>query len=151
MSFTDAIRSCLSKYVTFSGRAARSEFWWWTLFVVLGNIGLTLIDGSIFGMTSVDLGQGMTMQQPAGPLADIFALATFLPGVSVTVRRLHDHNRSGWWWWLWLVPLLGWLVLLIGFLRRGTEGPNSYGPDPLDRDEGPMAGSASSIPRVPRS
>jgi uncharacterized membrane protein YhaH (DUF805 family) len=59
------------------------------------------------------------------------ALTNLLPGISVTVRRLHDTDRSGWWYWIGLIPLVGAILLLIWFCTRGTDGANRFGPDPL--------------------
>jgi uncharacterized membrane protein YhaH (DUF805 family) len=108
MSPVDAISTCFSKYVDFSGRATRAEFWWWVL---------------IMEFVSPVLGQ---LIHPAVYL--IVMLTVFLPGFAVAVRRLHDVDRSGWWSLLWLVPLVGWLVLVIFCAKRGSPGTNSYGP-----------------------
>lgn len=123
MGFQDAIRTCFSKYATFSGRAARSEFWWFFLFLLLGNILFSIIDGAIFGSTME--GQQITV------LGAIFSLAVILPSIAVGVRRLHDKDMSGWWYLLILLPILGALVLLFFFVQKGTDGPNRFGPDPL--------------------
>jgi uncharacterized membrane protein YhaH (DUF805 family) len=61
----------------------------------------------------------------------LFGLATFLPGLAVTARRLHDIGRSGWWMLLWLVPLVGWIVLIVWYCQPGQPGTNQYGPNPL--------------------
>jgi len=122
MGFQDAIRTCFSKYATFSGRAPRSEFWWFFLFLLLGNILFSIIDGVIFGTIE---GQQITV------LGAIFSLAVILPSIAVGVRRLHDKDMSGWWYLLVLIPILGALVLLFFFVQKGTDGPNRFGPDPL--------------------
>jgi len=84
--------------------------------------------------------------ESVGVLYALFSLATFLPSIAVTVRRLHDRNQTGWWWWLWLVPVIGWIVLIVWYCIKGTEGDNAYGHDPL----GGAATRPSSIPEVPR-
>ena len=115
MKFGQAIASCYSKYAVFSGRASRSEFWF---FVLLQYILLF----------------GCLMFYPMGiglQLFSLVALGNFLPYVSVLVRRLHDTDHSGWWYWLGLVPLVGVVVLLIWFCTRGTAGSNRFGQDPL--------------------
>ena len=84
MNFGEAIKSGFSKYVTFSGRACRSEFWYWTLFVILVTIAAGIIDREL-----VDSDTGLV--QP------LISLALFLPGIAVAIRRLHDLDRSGWW------------------------------------------------------
>lgn len=122
MTFQDAVRTCFQKYATFSGRAARSEFWWFVLFSVLGNLVLSFIDGMLFGNAADG--------QPVSILGAIFALAILLPTIAVGVRRLHDRDMTGWWYLLVLVPVLGTLVLIYFFVQRGTVGPNRYGPDP---------------------
>jgi uncharacterized membrane protein YhaH (DUF805 family) len=139
MNFTTAIRTCFSRYVTFSGRAPRSEYWWFVLFCILGSIAAAIVDAIIFGFA----------RGPNGgfdPVGTIFSLATFLPSLSVGVRRLHDLGRSGWWWWLWLIPVIGWIILIWWAATKGEEAVNAYGPDPL----GGGTYGASPIPRVPR-
>jgi uncharacterized membrane protein YhaH (DUF805 family) len=130
MGFADAIKSNFSKYVTFSGRAPRSEFWWWALFTFIANIVLSGIDIALFGHTIVAEG-GFTAYTNFSPLAGIFSLAVLLPSISVAVRRLHDTDRSGWWWWLVLIPLVGIIILIVWWATQGTRGPNRYGEDPL--------------------
>ncbi len=85
-------------------------------------------------------------------LGGIFGLIMFLPSISVAVRRLHDTDRSGWWWWLWLIPLIGWIILIIWYATVGTDGPNRFGPDPLEGASGGDEEFAhrSSIPSVAR-
>ena len=111
MSFQDAVRSCLTKYVTFAGRAGRAEFWWFALF--------NFIVGVVVG--AIDLAIGTSILQI------IVSLALLLPGIAVGVRRLHDTNRSGFWYFIILVPLVGWIVLLVFFLIQGDNAPNQYG------------------------
>ena len=153
MTFSESIKTCFGKYVDFSGRASRSEYWWFTLFSIISQIVLNFI-----------------------PFVGwIFSLALLLPSLSATARRLHDTDRTAWWMLLYLVPVLSlmaisimiivligislsdsgeetvvaWgifgiiiifliissivsaIVLLIFLVLAGTEGPNRYGPDPL--------------------
>ena len=134
MGFGDAVKTCLRKYVTFSGRAPRSEFWWFVLFVYVAGLVCALIDLSLFGETvtmTTDTGASVSSETQIAPFVSIFALAMFLPYVSVAVRRLHDIDRTGWWYWLVLVPLIGVIVLIVFFVSKGTVGPNRYGEDPL--------------------
>lgn len=143
MDFSTSIRTCFQKFVTFSGRAQRSEFWWFALFNLLGSFVLGLVDAILFGWASDD----------PQFLNGIFSLVMFLPSISVAVRRLHDTDRSGWWWWIILIPLIGWIILIVWYATKGTDGPNRFGPDPLD---GPSSGydddfsHRSSIPSVSR-
>ena len=104
MTFTESISTCFRKYVTFHGVAPRSEYWWFWLFQVAGYLGL-----------------GFFVSETLGA---IFALATFLPGLAVGARRLHDTNRSGWWMLVMLVPFVGWLILIVLLAQEGK--PNRY-------------------------
>ncbi len=147
MGFLQAVGSCFAKYITFSGRARRAEYWWFLLFGSVGMLGLGFLDGMIF--------QGDLTE--VSPLANLFNLAILLPLLSVSIRRLHDLERSGWWWWLGLIPLVGPIILIVWFATSGTKGPNKYGPDPLsDHDAGPnddenaQSYSRSHIPTVMR-
>jgi len=118
VNFAEAIQSGFRNYVGFSGRAARSEFWFWFLFAVLVTIATQFLDGFLF-------------DQQFGLLSGIAALALFLPGLAVSVRRLHDRDKSGWFILLYFIPLIGFIILLIWYCTRGTVGPNRFGPDPL--------------------
>lgn len=140
MDFQTAVRTCFSKYATFSGRARRAEFWWFTLFNFLANIVLGVVDGILFGF-----GHGMMETAPMQPLSSLYGLAVILPSLAVGARRLHDTGRSGWWLLIWLIPIIGWIILIWWFATQGEEGPNDHGPDPLGGGYGP-----SSIPQVRR-
>jgi uncharacterized membrane protein YhaH (DUF805 family) len=138
MSFADAIRTCFSKYATFSGRARRSEFWYFVLLtfivgVVLGIVAAVLMAGSI-ASDSEALASGMT-SLPAGVMvvygiAAVFNLAVLLPFLAVSVRRLHDTDRSGGFWFLNLIPFVGGIIVLVFYCLAGTVGPNRFGADP---------------------
>ncbi len=119
MNFTQAIQSGFQNYVGFSGRAVRSEYWYWYLFFLLVAIATALIDFVLFPRVDIS---------PVNTLAE---LALLLPSVAVSVRRLHDLDRTGWWLFIILIPLIGAIVLLVWFCMRGTVGPNRFGPDPL--------------------
>jgi uncharacterized membrane protein YhaH (DUF805 family) len=119
MNFTQAIASGFQNYVNFTGRAARSEFWLWTLFSVLMTMAASIIDVALFPTAA------------ASPINSLVSLALFLPSLAVSVRRLHDLDRSGWWVLLVFVILIGWIVLIVWNCTRGTLGPNRFGPDPL--------------------
>ena len=116
MSFTQAIGSGFGKYAVFNGRSSRSEYWWWTLFVIIGYVVFAVVD-SIIGTYPL--------------LYVIWALAVLLPGLAVTIRRLHDIDKSGWWFLVGLIPFIGGIILLIWFVSRGSEGPNRFGENPL--------------------
>jgi uncharacterized membrane protein YhaH (DUF805 family) len=110
MTFGKAIKSGFLNYATFKGRASRSEYWFWALFLVIASISITILEAAA-GIYNV---------------AVIFYLATFLPGISVLVRRLHDVNRAGWWYWLVLTGV-GAFVLLYWLTKKSDDGENSYG------------------------
>jgi uncharacterized membrane protein YhaH (DUF805 family) len=118
MNFGQAISSGFSNYVKFSGRAVRSEYWYWVLFTVLGGIVAGIIDVVL----SISV------------ISGLFGLATILPSIAVQVRRLHDLDRTGWWIFLAVIPLIGWIILIIWYCSRGTAGPNRFGPDALATD-----------------
>ncbi len=120
MGFGEAIQSGFKNYVGFTGRAARSEYWYWFLFVFLIGIVAKIIDSGLGGgMSSVGLFGG------------IVTLALLLPNIAIGIRRLHDRDKTGWWLLLALIPLIGIIILIIWFVMRGTPGPNRFGPDPL--------------------
>lgn len=146
MTFVDAIKTCMRKYATFSGRASRSEFWWFYLFTFIVSILAGVIDTFVLGLSFED----------NGPLQSIASLGFLLPTLAATVRRLHDTGRSG---WLILVPvgglLLGVMMALVGgvvfmfliivaalvlqlvWLCQASEpGANRFGPNPFDDASG---------------
>lgn len=124
MTFTQAVKTGFSKYATFTGRAVRSEYWWWTLFVVLVTMALAFVDHLLLAPV---IGFEAFAEDTPEPLSGIASLALLIPGLAVSVRRLHDIDRSGWWLLIVLIPIAGWLVLLWWFIQRGTEGPNQFG------------------------
>ena len=132
MTFVEAIKSGLSKFVTWKGRASRSEFWFFFLFVMLSLIVASIIDG-ILGTTIKTVNPLTGLEQSAGYgyVYMLVGLALLLPNISVMVRRLHDTGRSGWWYWIALIPLIGAIVLIVWFATKGTTGSNEYGEDPL--------------------
>jgi uncharacterized membrane protein YhaH (DUF805 family) len=111
----------LKKYAVFSGRARRTEFWYFVLFNIIVTIVLSLID-TLLGTFNVLRGVGL--------LSGIYGLAVLIPTLAVIVRRLHDVDRTGWWIFIGLIPLIGAIVLLVFELTPGTPGSNRYGPDP---------------------
>jgi len=133
MNFMQSVSTCFGKYATFSGRAQRSEYWWFGLFVFGVTVILVQVNTAIFGPTVVQnpLMDGTMSSYNAGILGMIFSLATFLPSLAVAVRRLHDRDKSGWWLLLSFIPLVGFIILLIWFIKVGTNGDNQYGADPL--------------------
>lgn len=115
----------IRKYAEFSGRARRKEYWFFTLFNLLAMLLLSFIDGMI-GLYSIEAGVGL--------LSGIYALGILIPSLAVTVRRLHDTSRSGWWLLIALIPLIGAVVLLVFTVLDSQSGSNQYGPDPKGMD-----------------
>ncbi|UCG79064.1 MAG: DUF805 domain-containing protein [Nitrospirota bacterium] len=107
----------LKKYAVFKGRARRAEYWYFCLFNILIAIALGFFDG-VLGT--------------AGLLGTLYSLGVLLPGIAVTVRRLHDTSRSGWWILVGLVPIVGLIVILVFMVQDSKEGDNQYGPDPKE-------------------
>jgi len=149
-SFTEAIKVCFQKYATFKGRASRSEYWWFNVFILLISAFGGMLEGA--------------MGRDGAALSGLISLATFLPSLSVSVRRLHDTDHSGWWiggFYLALIPValvIGGLAalmeqnggnaeavlggaglvmalgvgiysifMLVWLCQRGTPGPNRFG------------------------
>jgi uncharacterized membrane protein YhaH (DUF805 family) len=104
MTFVDSIRTCFKKYADFNGCASVSEFWWWVLFTVIAS--------AVLGIFSYKL-------QAA------FSLLTFVPGIAVAARRLHDTNRSGWLQLLMIIPIIGWILVIVWWVQDGKV-PNRY-------------------------
>ncbi len=129
MSFVDAIKSVFSKYATFSGRARRSEFWYWALFNLLVGAVLGALAGATGGI-QFDQVTGMPSYGATGVIANLVSLALVIPSIAVTVRRLHDTDRSGFWWFIGLVPFVGWIVVVVFCALEGTRGQNRFGADP---------------------
>ena len=161
MNMLEAVGSCFRKYFKFSGRARRSEFWYWVLFTIIASIVFGILDSLFFGW------EGSNIK----PFGSLFSLATLFPGLAVSWRRLHDTGRSGWWVGgsylaviavsfvfgvmfvseklatnliiigfgvgliVALLVLMGfayWILLIVFFCQDSHFGPNKYGPNPKD-------------------
>ncbi len=133
MNFMQAVQSVYRNYVTFNGRAMRSEYWWFILFSIIVSILIAVIEAGLgLGQGMMTRGDGMfSVNYSGGIISNIWALGNFLPALAVGVRRLHDTDRSGWWLLIAFIPLIGAIVLLVFFCSRGTSGPNRFGRDPL--------------------
>jgi len=128
MSFSDAVRTCFSKYVTFSGRATRPEYWWFVLFTILGSIVLLIVDTILFGPVQTvqqrtDFFSGetelVTTVKYSGPISGLFSLLVLIPSISAGWRRMHDTGKSG----LYLIyPLI--VITGVGIARALLLGPN---------------------------
>lgn len=113
MDFATAVKTVMmEKYANFSGRAMRSEYWWFILFYFIAYLVLAVVDY----LLGVQL------------LTAILSLGLLIPSIGVGVRRLHDLDKSGWWLLLCLVPIIGALVLIYWFCQPGTPGANRFGP-----------------------
>ena len=119
VSFSQAVRMAFDSYCRFQGRSSRSEYWWWVLFVAILGFCIGIIEGILgFSMTAVQTTSG------------ILSLALLLPGLGLSVRRLHDIGKSGWWILLGFIPLVGAIVLIIWFAQNSQMQDNQYGPVP---------------------
>ncbi len=128
MSFVDAIKSGYKNYFNFTGRARRSEYWFFFLYVILVEIVMVTIAGILGGNTAN--GGGNAIGGLIFGLLGLFYLASIIPLLSLVFRRLHDSGRSAWWIFIGLVPLVGGILLLVWYCTPGTTGPNKYGADP---------------------
>lgn len=113
-TFLGALKDGFARYVDFKTRSTRSQFWFWTLWSILINIFTLIIDAA--------LGAG-----DSGPVGLLVSLAMFLPSIAVAIRRLHDTGRSGWWYLLVLIPLIGWIILIVFFCLKTNEEANQWG------------------------
>ena len=100
MTFQESIQVCFSKYADFNGRAVRSEYWWFFLFIVLVSVVTSFFSNTV---------------------SALFSLATFIPSIAAAARGLHDTNRSGWWQLIALVPIIGWIVLVVFLAQEGKS------------------------------
>jgi len=100
MEFSESIKTCFSKYATFSGIASKSEFWWWALFNLIAAVCLSVINEK---------------------LSLAFSVATFLPYIAVTARRLHDTDRSGWAQLVGIIPVIGWIILIVWLCQESKS------------------------------
>jgi uncharacterized membrane protein YhaH (DUF805 family) len=104
MTFVESIRTCFVKYADFKGCASRSEFWWWVLFTFVASMALSIVSEKLHAA---------------------FLLVTFIPYLAVTARRLHDTDRSGWLQLIGLIPLIGWIFLIVWCAQEGNS-PNRF-------------------------
>ncbi len=111
MSFVESIQTCLSKIVTFEGRARRSEYWYFSLFVFIISGVINLIF-------------------KGGLVPTILSILLSICSLSAEVRRLHDVGKSGWWLLLAAVPIIGWIILIVFMVKDSEAGENQYGPNP---------------------
>ena len=118
----------LRRYAEFSGRSRRKEYWFFLLFNILISFALGLVD-SLLGLGGADF----------GVLSGLYGLAVLIPGIAVSVRRLHDTGRSGWWLLIGLIPVIGAIVLLVFLVQDSEPGANQYGANPKEaRNTAPL-------------
>ena len=108
IGFLEAVKMCFIKYADFNGRAPRAEYWWWFLF--------TFILGLAVGWLPV--------------IGWIVSFGILVPNLAVSWRRLHDIDKAGGWWFIGLIPIVGWIILLVWFCQEGEPRPNRFGPNP---------------------
>ena len=125
LGFADAVKNAImNNYVNFTGRASRSEYWWFLLFVWIVDMITILADMIIFG---TPVGEGL--------LYLIGILVLVVPLLSVEVRRLHDTGRSGWWVLIGIIPCIGLIVLIVWCVQEGNAHVNAYGDVPTNTME----------------
>ena len=118
MSFADAVKTCLTKYADFNGRASRPEYWWFLLAVVASYLVAFMI------------GLASGAEDAATLLVIVILLGSVLPFLAAAIRRLHDTGKSGWWYLIGMIPYVGGMVLLVMLGQEGDPGSNRYGPPP---------------------
>ena len=124
MNFIQSIKTVLKKYATFAGRASRSEFWYWSLFCFLASFLLSFLDVLVFHVNVND-------PNAFYPTSTLFGLLVFLPSLAVTVRRLHDVDRKGWWLLISVTVVGLFFPLLYWYCKQGSEGSNRFGSNTL--------------------
>jgi uncharacterized membrane protein YhaH (DUF805 family) len=108
----------LKKYAVFDGRASLAEYWYFVLFNVLASIVVGII--------------GSMLEDRTETISRLYSLALIVPSIAVAVRRLHDIGKSGWWWLICLIPLVGWIWIIILLTTESNPGKNEYGAHPKE-------------------
>mgnify|MGYP001256933478 FL=1 len=120
MNFRVAVIKCFMLYTVFSGRAKRAEFWWFFLFsAIVGLIG-SITDSTLGTKRVFEDGNSIGLFQ------SLIQIVIFLPGLAVGSRRLHDTNKTGWWQLLWIIPIFGWIPLIIFLSFPSNDDENKY-------------------------
>lgn len=120
------VKICFSKYCDFKGRARRSEYWYFVLFNFIVGFVIGLIVGIICGIT----GNSENAVKISNVFSRIWSLIVLLPGLGVCVRRLHDIGKSGWNYLFVLIPIIGWILLIVWFCQDSQPGTNKWGANP---------------------
>lgn len=119
MTFSQAIPTVFRKYATFTGRADRSEYWWFAL----ANFVIGVVLGTLYSLSGVAIFNWVDM---------LYGLFALIPSLAVCVRRLHDVNKCGWWIFISLIPLIGWIWIIWLLATPSYPETNQYGPVPQD-------------------
>jgi uncharacterized membrane protein YhaH (DUF805 family) len=122
------------RWLDFKGRSRRSEYWYFTLVNLIIAIVLIMIEQAI-GIGGGDSGNG--------PISSLYTLVVLVPGLAVSFRRMHDIGKSAWWLLIGLIPLLGFIVIIVWFIGAGQPGRNAYGPNPKDPNDSEPASAIS--------
>lgn len=143
MIIVDNFVHCIKNYAVFRGRATRSEYW---LFAAASTIlyFCAVVVGLVFDIAFE------TEDLFANILLTIQQLFLFLPGISVMVRRFHDTGHSGWWFWLCLIPIVGWIIVLVSLLSDSNPNANGYGDNPKDNNNTDMQKSVQNKGKIVR-
>lgn len=124
-TFSEAVNSALKEhYCDFNGRASRSQFWWFELFTFIISTCFSIL---FTGFTYLDM---TGVSEIIYGINVVVGLALLLPSLGLSVRRLHDINKSGWWLLIGLIPLIGTILLLVWFCKDSDMTPNQYGEVP---------------------
>ena len=119
MTFMDAVKSVFTQYTVFTGRARRSEYWYFFLFEMI----VSSVLGTLYSVTNLTL---------FSVVSGLFGLATIIPGIAVSIRRLHDIGKSGWFLLIDLIPCVGPIILIVYMAKDSEPGENLYGPNPKE-------------------
>lgn len=130
MSFGEAISTGFSKFATFTGRGSRSEFWWWQLFCFILSSAVSTVGYMFTDTTEFIYNPFAVYTSPAYLASGVLSLVLFLPNLGMSIRRLHDTGRSGWWVLLNFLCCIGSIILLVWYCQPSQEGENEYGPMP---------------------
>lgn len=126
-----ATKLFFKNYVNFSGRSTRSEYWWPMLSLgIIEAILYGIFYGALFYTAAAETDSAGPLVTVVMILLIVLSLAVVIPSVSVTVRRLHDTGRSGWWYFIALVPCIGSIIFLIFMCTDSQPGDNQWGPNP---------------------
>lgn len=128
MTFIEAVESCMiKKWSTISGRASRSEYWWFTLFITIAGLAIGIVCVLLAVAMAAKENYAVLFGAMLGLLGIMFTVAILPPSICVSVRRLHDIGRSGWWYLINAVPYIGGIVFFIFTLLPSQPEENEYG------------------------